>query len=125
MRPLIRCAGFALAIAVAAAAPARAQDPAWSDADTRTTLDRTLTIRLAPDLSSLTPAERTVVAKLLEAGAIMQTLYETLVQPNRFVIGTELVSVRGTMAAESAVKARRSASARLGDGPATLPAPGL
>ena len=33
-------------------------------------------IRLAPDLSHLTPAERQAVAKLLEVGAIFQDLYE-------------------------------------------------
>src|SRR5262245_3145301 len=36
----------------------------------------------------------------------MQTLHEKLFQSSRFLIGTELVSVRGGMAERSAVKAR-------------------
>ena len=36
----------------------------------------------------------------------MQTLREKLFQTSRFLIGTELVSVRGSMAERSAVKAR-------------------
>src|SRR5581483_4351833 len=36
----------------------------------------------------------------------MQTLQELLLQPSRFLIGTELVSVRGSMTEQSAIKAR-------------------
>jgi acyl-CoA-binding protein len=39
-------------------------------------LDKTLEVTLAPDLSILTPAERGAAQKLLEAGGILQKLYE-------------------------------------------------
>ncbi len=38
--------------------------------------EKTQTIRLAPDLSQLTPGERAAVAKLLEVGKIFQSIYE-------------------------------------------------
>ena len=54
---------------------------AWSAEQARPLLATTRTIRLAPDLSALTPGERAAVAKLLEVGAIMQTLYEDQLHP--------------------------------------------
>jgi hypothetical protein len=39
-------------------------------------LDKTRTIRLAPDLSELTDGEREAVRQLLEAGALLQQIYE-------------------------------------------------
>lgn len=48
----------------------------WPEARSKEILDKTITIRLAPDLSSLTPEERTALKSLLETGAIMQRLYE-------------------------------------------------
>jgi hypothetical protein len=39
-------------------------------------IEKMATTRLAPDLSRLTPGERAAVDKLLEVGAIFQTLYE-------------------------------------------------
>src|SRR6185503_20189246 len=39
-------------------------------------LEKTQTLRLAPDLTRLTPGERTAVAKLLEVGGILQRVYE-------------------------------------------------
>jgi hypothetical protein len=39
-------------------------------------LDKTQTIRLAPDLSHLSAGERTAVAKLIEVGRIFQDVYE-------------------------------------------------
>src|SRR6185369_10277636 len=38
--------------------------------------DKTQTVHLAPDLSHLSPGERTAVAKLLEVGKIFQRIYE-------------------------------------------------
>jgi hypothetical protein len=59
---------------------ASAADPlfsgAWPDARRRELLDKVLTVRLAPDLSQLTPGERRAVDELLAAGAIFQRLYE-------------------------------------------------
>lgn len=42
----------------------------------REILDKTVTIRLDPDLSQLTPGEREAMAALLEAGDVVQELYE-------------------------------------------------
>lgn len=49
---------------------------AWQVAQTQPIVDKTQTVRLAPDLAHLTAGERAAVAKLLEVGAIMQELYE-------------------------------------------------
>ena len=67
-------------------APAPAQEPspaapdplagAWPAERRREILDKTLELRLAPDLSHLTPGERRAVDELLAVGAIMQRLYE-------------------------------------------------
>ena len=62
--------------AAAGQQPAAAAADGWSAAQTREILDKTQTIRLAPDLSHLSAGERTAVARLLEVGAIFQNLYE-------------------------------------------------
>src|SRR5712691_2182944 len=48
----------------------------WPLEKSQPIIDKTQTIRLAPDLSQLSPGERKAVAKLLEVGKIFQTLYE-------------------------------------------------
>ena len=48
----------------------------WPVAQSQPIIDKTQTIRLAPDLSQLTAGERQAVAKLLEVGKIFQQLYE-------------------------------------------------
>jgi hypothetical protein len=55
---------------------ASATPPAWSEQHTAQILEKTQTIQLAPDLSVLTPGERTALSKLLEVGQIFQDLYE-------------------------------------------------
>ena len=65
-----------LAALAAVAQPVLGQPAQWSPAQTREILDKTQTIRLAPDLSHLTPGERAAVAKLLEVGQIFQGVYE-------------------------------------------------
>jgi hypothetical protein len=60
----------------APAAPALTLEGAWTVAQTQPIVDKTQTVRLAPDLAHLTAGERAAVAKLLEVGAIMQELYE-------------------------------------------------
>jgi len=72
----LRPAVLVLLGSLALAGSPLAQAPAWTDADTRAVLDRSLTLTLSPDLSALTPAERTVVGKLVEAGELFQALYE-------------------------------------------------
>jgi hypothetical protein len=55
---------------------ASATPPAWTEQQTAQILEKTQTIRFAPDLSTLTPGERTALSKLLEVGQIFQDLYE-------------------------------------------------
>jgi hypothetical protein len=54
----------------------------WTAADTRRVVDNVSELRLDPDLSHLSPGERTVVANLLEAGKIFQELYEDQNHPD-------------------------------------------
>jgi hypothetical protein len=65
-------------IAASLATPAAAQAPAkaWSQQQVQGVLDKTQTIRLAPNLAHLTAGERQAVGKLLEVGSIFQNLYE-------------------------------------------------
>ena len=49
----------------------------WTIEKSRAIVEKTQTIKLAPDLSTLSKVERTAVARLLEAGKIFQQLYET------------------------------------------------
>ena len=48
----------------------------WPREKSQPIIDKTQTIRLAPDLSQLSTGERAAVAKLLEVGKIFQALYE-------------------------------------------------
>jgi hypothetical protein len=48
----------------------------WPVEKTQPIIDKTQTIRLAPDLSQLSAGERTAVTKLLEVGKIFQEIYE-------------------------------------------------
>jgi len=73
--------GLPLAVLALTVAPLAAQEGGrvgadYSHAHAREILDKTQTIRLAPDLGHFTPAERQAIAKLLEVGAIFQTVYE-------------------------------------------------
>src|SRR6185503_7258085 len=48
----------------------------WPRDKSQPIIDKTQTIRLAPDLSHLSAGERAAVAKLLEVGKIFQRIYE-------------------------------------------------
>src|SRR5258707_6840488 len=48
----------------------------WPLEKSQPIIDKTQTIRLAPELSQLTAGERNAVAKLIEVGKIFQQLYE-------------------------------------------------
>ena len=48
----------------------------WPLEKSQPIIDKTQTIRLAPDIAHLTPGEKNAVAKLIEVGKIFQTLYE-------------------------------------------------
>lgn len=73
-------AALLLSVSCVTSTPPIAEAPTttstWSPAQTADILDKTQTVRLAPNLSTLSDGERTAVAKLLEVGAIFQRLYE-------------------------------------------------
>jgi hypothetical protein len=74
MRTLL---AFTLAVAVTASAQQKTlPEGYWPEAKSNAILAKTETIRLAPDLSSLTPEEQAALKDLLRVGAIMQKLYE-------------------------------------------------
>jgi hypothetical protein len=66
-----------LAVAMTASAQQKTLPPGyWPEAKSNAILEKTEVIRLAPDLSSLTPQEQAALKDLLQVGAIMQKLYE-------------------------------------------------
>ncbi len=68
--------GLILAVAVTrAVASAELPSGYWSADEVGEILERTLVVRLEPDLSVLTPAERATVDDLLAAGKILHRLY--------------------------------------------------
>lgn len=72
---LVAAWSYALAAGTAFAAVAP-RASGWMPAEQRREiLDKTLTIRLAPDLSSLSQDERTAVSALLAAGEILENVY--------------------------------------------------
>jgi hypothetical protein len=74
MRMLLACT---LAVTVTASAQTKPlPEGYWSESKSNAILAKTETIRLAPDLSGLTPQEQAALKDLLEVGAIMQKLYE-------------------------------------------------
>lgn len=62
----------------------------WPVEKSQPIIDKTQTIRLAPDLSHLTQGERTAVAKLIEVGKIFQVLYEKQRHPEAITSATNL-----------------------------------
>ncbi len=54
----------------------------WTAEQARAVLDKTLEVRIAPDLSALTDGEAAAVEKLLAAGDILQRLYERQRHPD-------------------------------------------
>lgn len=66
----------AAAMLAAAATPATNVDERyWSEQKVRNVLDKTVTLRLAPDLSQLSGAEQRAVHELLAAGKLLHELY--------------------------------------------------
>ncbi len=80
---LLALAGATLTGAVepAAAATAPAQEALLQPAEATAILQKTATLRLAPDLTHLTPGERAAVEQLLQVGGIFQRLYEDARHP--------------------------------------------
>ena len=78
MRTLL---AITLALALTASATASAQEKTlpvgyWPEARSNAILEKTETIRLAPDLSGLTAEEQAALKDLLKVGGVMQKLYE-------------------------------------------------
>jgi hypothetical protein len=65
----------------------------WPLEKSQPIIDKTQTIRLAPDLSHLSEAERKAVAKLLEVGKIFQSLYEKQRHPQALNAYRELLQL--------------------------------
>ena len=65
----------------------------WPLEKSQPIIDKTQTIRLAPDLSHLSEAERKAVAKLLEVGKIFQSLYEKQRHPQALNAYSNLVQL--------------------------------
>jgi len=76
MKPHAKCC--VVVIAMLSAAPAIADLPAgyWTVDRSQPLLDSMLTVRLEPDLSQLSAAETRSLDELIEAGRILQDLYE-------------------------------------------------
>lgn len=68
-------------------------------------VDKTQTIRLAPELAHLSEGEKKAVAKLLEAGKIFQSLYETQRHPEALASYQKLIELdRATGAKKPATR---------------------
>ena len=66
----------ALAVILLLTAGASLPEGYWPESKSNEILAKTQTIRLAPDLSTLTPGEAAALKELLQVGAIFQQLYE-------------------------------------------------
>lgn len=73
----------------------------WQLEQSQPIIDKTQTIRLAPDLSHLSPGERAAVAKLLEAGKLFQSLYEDQRHVQALSSYSELVKLDKRMGASA------------------------
>ena len=65
----------------------------WPIEKSQPIVDKTQTIRLAPDISKLTEGERKAVARLIEAGQIFQKLYEQQRHPEALASYQALVQL--------------------------------
>ncbi len=65
----------------------------WPIEKSQPIIDKTQTIRLAPDLSQLSAGEQKAVAKLLEVGEIFQSLYEEQRHPEALSSYRDLVTL--------------------------------
>ena len=71
---IVAVAALAVILLLSEAAPL--PDGYWPESKSNEILAKTQTIRLAPDLSTLTPGEAAALKELLQVGAIFQQLYE-------------------------------------------------
>jgi hypothetical protein len=76
---------------------AAAASAAWSPEQQKEILDRTLVVRLAPDLSGLSAGERKAVGELLAVGAILQKVYESSRHPQALAASAGLAGDAATL----------------------------
>lgn len=65
----------------------------WQPSEVRRILDKTVTLRLAPDLADLTAGEARAVEKLLQVGQILQRLHETSLHPQALAAREQLAAL--------------------------------
>ncbi len=70
---------------------------AWPPERQREILDKTLVLRLAPDLSGLSAGEREAVRELLAVGAIFQKIHEDSRHPHALAAGASLAGDAATL----------------------------
>ena len=78
---LAACSGQPATQATAEQEAGAPEPKSWSEQQTRAILEKTETIRLAPDVGHLRPGERAAVGKLIEVGHIFQDVYEAQRHP--------------------------------------------
>jgi hypothetical protein len=88
----------------------------WPLEKTQPIIDKTQTIRLAPDLSQLSESERNAIAKLLEVGKIFQGLYEKQRHPEAAMAYASLLQL-DRRSGRSATTQNLLALYRLNQGP--------
>ena len=76
----------------------------WPIEKSQPLIDKTQTIRLAPDTSHLTPGEQTAVKKLIEVGQIFQVLYEQQRHPQARAAYGDLVQLDKKLGATPATQ---------------------
>ena len=76
----------------------------WPLEKSQPIIDKSQSIRLAPDLSRLTPGERKAVEKLLEVGKIFQSLYEMQRHPETASSYRDLVQLDKRMGSTAATQ---------------------
>ena len=72
----------------------------WTQPEIDAILEKTQTVRLAPDLSTLSPGERNAVELLIEAGAILQSIYEDSRHPQALAAKKTLATLDSAEASD-------------------------
>ena len=80
--------------------PEAAPPSSWTEDHTREILEKTQTIRLDTDLSPLSAGERAALAKLLEAGALFQDIYEESRHPKALELRKKLDAQKTPLAGQ-------------------------
>lgn len=93
MRGWVRAPALALLVAGAAAAATGLPAGWWPASRSQPIVDKTRTIRLAPDLSALSAGERAALDELIAAGGILQRLHEDLLHRDAARARAELAAL--------------------------------